>query len=219
MPTNHGFDFGLGGSRGALIPVEVGYETTLANDPYPRRYDIGAVIDRTSYDSVTYNPASMTMGSTAGHGREMIYGQARQVVYRPDMTSPRGVTLFGAVIVGPDSNQPVDYDVTGGAVYLGPFAARPLDSIGIAADLTHYRSRFIDQLLDYRISALGGSQRPSSMLVMTELHYQFAVTSWLNIMPDVQYIFNPDGLGTLPYPKANLPNAWVFGIKFAAEWK
>jgi porin len=219
LPSHHGFDFGLEGSRGALIPVEAGYQTTLENDSYPRRYDVGAVIDRTPYSYTTYNPATMSLGSTEGHGREMLYAQFKQMVYRPDMKSPRGLTLFGAFIVGPDSTQPSDYDVTMGAVYLGPFAARPLDSLGAAVDLTHYRGRFIDQLQAYRIGALGGSQRPSSALIMSELHYDVAVTSWLNIMPNVQYIVNPDGLGTLPYPKANLPNAWVFGIKFAAVFK
>jgi carbohydrate-selective porin OprB len=99
-------------------------------------------------------------------------------------------------------------------VYLGPFDTRPLDSLGVAIGDTHYRDSFIDQLYAYRIGALGGGQRPHNDMIMTEIHYNVAATSWLNVMPNIQYIVSPDGLGTLPYPKANLPNALVFGLKF-----
>jgi porin len=216
---NHGFNFSLAGSNGVMIPLEAGYQTTLANDSYPRRFDVGVVFDRTPYGYTTYNAATQSLGSTPAYGREMFYAQARQMVYRPDLKSPRGLTVFGALVIGPDSSQPADWDVTVGATDLGPFAARPLDSFGIGLDFTHYRRAFLDQLQSYRVGALGGSQRPASGLIMSEIHYDVAVTPWLNIMPNVQYIVNPDGLGTLPYPKANLPNAWVFGLQFRVALK
>jgi len=214
LPRDHGFDFSFMGSQGVLIPVEFGYQTTFADDAYPRRFDVGAVFDRTPYGYTTYDAATQQLGSNSGFGRSMLYAQAKQMVYRPDMTSQRGLTVFGAVVLGPDAHQPADYNVTAGAVYLGPFDTRPLDSLGVAIGDTHYRDSFIDQLYAYRIGALGGGQRPHNDMIMTEIHYNVAATSWLNVMPNIQYIVNPDGLGTLPYPKANLPNALVFGLKF-----
>jgi porin len=218
-PKYHGFNFSAAGSNGALIPVEAGYETTFANDSYPRRYDIGVVFDRTPYAYTTYNAATQSLGTTPAYGREMLYAQFRQMIYRPDLKSQCGLTVFGALIVGPDAGQPSDFDVTLGAVDLGPFAARPLDSLSAAIDLTHYRRAFVDQLAAYRLGALGGSQRPASSLVMGELNYNVAVTPWLNIVPNVQYIVHPDGQGALPYPKANLPNAWVLGLQFRVALK
>jgi len=214
VPNDHGFDWSTQGSQGVLIPVEAGYQTTFANDDHPRRYDVGAVFDRTPYSYTTYDSMTRQLGSNAGYGRTMLYAQAKQMVYRPDMTSERGLTLFGALIVGPDSHQPADYNVTLGGVYLGPFASRPGDSLGAAIGDTHYRDNFIDPLFDYRVGALGGGQRPANELIMSEIHYNFAVTPWLNVMPNFEYIIDPDGLGTLPYPRANLPNAFVFGLKF-----
>jgi porin len=192
----------------------MGYETTFANDDHPRRYDIGAVFDRTPYSFTTYDAATQQLGSTDAYGRTMLYAQAKQMVYRPDADSKRGLTLFGALVVGPDAHQPVDYDVTLGGVYLGPFASRPSDSFGAAIDDTHYRNGFIDQFQAYRANVLGGAQRPASDLIMTEIHYDFAVTSWIDVMPNFQYIVNPDGLGGQAYPKANLPDAFVVGLKF-----
>jgi porin len=49
LPKYHGFDFSLDDSQGVLIPVELGYQTTFANDAYPRRFDVGAVFDRTNW--------------------------------------------------------------------------------------------------------------------------------------------------------------------------
>ena len=213
-PNDHGFDWSVKGSQGVLIPVELGYETKFADDDHPRRFDIGAVFDRTPYGFTTYDAATQQLGSSNGYGRTMLYAQAKQMVFRPDMNSQRGLTLFGAVVLGPDANQPADYNLTLGGTYLGPFVERPADSLGIAIGDTHYRSGFLDQLSAYRTQALGSGQRPANDMIMTEVHYNIAVKPWLSVMPNFQYIINPDGLGTLPYPRANLPSACVLGLKF-----
>jgi carbohydrate-selective porin OprB len=116
-------------------------------------------------------------------------------------------------MLAPDANQQANYNVTHGAVYLGPFAARPADSVGIAVGDTHYQDSFVDQLYAYRVDVLGGDQRPASDLVMGAVHYKIASSPWLHVMPNIQYIANPAGLGVLPYPKSNLRNAWVFGLQ------
>ena len=125
--------------------------------------------------------------------------------------------MFGAVALGPDANQPANYNITLGAVYVGPFASRPMDSIGVAVGDTHYRDSYIDQLYAYRVNALDDSQRPANDLIMAEIHYKIAPTPWLNVMPNIQYIANPDGLGALPYPQSNLRNAFVFGLQIEVD--
>jgi porin len=219
VPNNHGFDWSVAHSQGVLIPVEAGYQTTFANDDHPRRYNVGAVFDRTPYGFTTYDATTKQLGSTNGYGRTMLYAQAKQMVFRPDMSSQRGLTLFGAFVLGPDAHQPVDYDVTVGGTYLGPLTQRPADILGIAIGDTHYRNSFIDQFSAYRTEVLGSGQRPANELIMTEINYDFAVTPWMNVTPNFQYIVNPDGSGGLPYPKANLPNAFVLGLKFSVVFQ
>jgi hypothetical protein len=36
-------------------------------------------------------------------------------------------------------------------------------------------------------------------------------------MPNFQYVINPDGLGSLGYPRANEKNAMVFGLQFVID--
>ena len=92
-----------------------------------------------------------------------------------------------------------------------------MDSIGVAVGDTHYRDSYIDQLYAYRVNALDDSQRPANDLIMAEIHYKIAPTPWLNVMPNIQYIANPDGLGALPYPQSNLRNAFVFGLQIEVD--
>ncbi len=206
---HHGFDWGTGHSKGVEIPLELDYQTSFADDAYPRRYDVGVVFDRTPYTYDQFTPVSKT-----GYGRTMLYVQAKQMVYRPDMNSQRGLTVFGAAVFGPDSNQVADYNISAGAVYQGPMASRPADSAGFLISDTHYRGSFINELYNYRVTTLGGSQRPASSLMMMEADYDAYLTPWLDVMPNVQYIVHPDGLGSRAYPKSNLPDAFVVGLQF-----
>lgn len=211
---HHGFDWGVGKSNGVEIPVELDYQTSFADDSYPRRYDVGVVFDRTPYSYTQYDAVTKELGHDNAYGRTMIYAQAKQMVYRPDMNSQSGLTVFGAVVVGPNDNQVANYNVSGGAVYQGLFASRPADSAGVMVGYTHYRDSYLNQLYQYRVNVLGGTQRPASSLMMMEVDYDAYLTPYLDIMPNFQYIMHPDGLGNRAYPSHNLSDAFVFGLQF-----
>lgn len=214
LPDRNGFDMTFNHSNGVLVPVEAGYQTSFSDDSYPRRYDVGAIFDQSPFTSPVYQPATTSLGSVQGRGRTMLYLQAKQMVYRPDMSEQRGLTAFGAVAYGTDDTQPVDFSLTGGALYQGPIASRPLDSVGLVVVETHYRNDYINQLYDYRVGALGGTQRPNADMVMAEVNYDAFVTPWFDVMPNLQYIVHPDGLGGgVPFPKANLDDSFVVGVQ------
>ncbi|WP_234729436.1 carbohydrate porin [Acidocella facilis] len=215
LPAHHGFDLSFGGSNGAQGLVEFDYQTSFADDRYPRRFDIGALIDRTPYTYSSYTVGSHSLGSVKGYGRSIIYFQAKQMVYRPDMTSHRGLTLFGVAAITPSNTQTSSLFMGAGAFYLGPFASRPNDTIGLLVDDTHYRNSYLNTLYNYRVNVLGGSEKPSADMIMGELNYNMVATSWLNVMPNFQYVVHPDGLGGLyPYPRRNISSAFVFGLEF-----
>jgi carbohydrate-selective porin OprB len=52
---------------------------------------------------------------------------------------------------------------------------------------------------------------------MLELNYNVQMTPWLGVMPNFQYVINPDGLGSSQYPRANEKNAVVFGLQFVID--
>jgi porin len=211
--AHQSFDFGLDQSAGAQIPVEAGYQTTFDDDAYPRRYDIGAIFDQSAYTHPEFDTTTASLDSVGARDRSLVYFQAKQMVFRPNMQSQRGLTVFAAVAYGPDNTQAVDYSLSAGAVYQGVFESRPKDTLGIVVTDTHYRSNFITELYDYRVAALGGTQRPADDMVMTEINYDFFATPWFDVMPNLQYIVNPDGLGSESYPRSNLNDAFVVGVQ------
>jgi porin len=80
-----------------------------------------------------------------------------------------------------------------------------------------YNNEFLESEFKIRQKE-GGTEFPDNNQATFELNYSMQATRWLQIMPNFQYIFNPDGLsGVLPFPKANLPNAMVIGLQFSID--
>ena len=213
LPVNdHGFDWGTGHSNGFLLPIEVGYANTTPGAAEPNQYDAGVIFDRTSYSAPFYNASSPER-----YGRTLAYLQGQQMVYQAAPDSPRGLYVFGVAMYGASGGQQeANFSIEGGAVFQGPFASRPLDTAGILVNDVHYNGRFLNSLYATR-AAEGGTAFPRSNLVMLELNYNVQMTPWLGVMPNFQYVINPDGLGSTQYPRANEKNAVVFGLQFVID--
>jgi carbohydrate-selective porin OprB len=82
------------------ILVQFGYRTTLQNDPYPRAFPIGGFYNNGHYADPLLNTAGQNRILAAGVaktdvGASELYIQGQQMVYRPDMSTDRGLTVFG----------------------------------------------------------------------------------------------------------------------------
>jgi porin len=208
--AHHGFYFGTAGSSGYMLPIELGYKFKTPGAIANNRYDIGALIDRTHYDAAFYSPNTQ-------FGRAAIYAQAQQMVYQTAPNSPRGVYLFGEAMVGTAGGKQVsNLQAEAGMIWEGPLASRPNDNIGLAVSGLHYNNRYLNSLYQTRL-AEGGVDRPDHNLIMTEIHYAIQVNKWLNVMPNFQYVINPDGQGFSTYATHNLPNSAVFGIQLYVD--
>lgn len=204
--AHHGFYFGTADSTGYVLPMELGYKWKTPGALANNRYDVGALISRNTYSAPQYSPFAQDTAAT-------IYAQAQQMVYQTEPNSPRGIYLFGEAMVGASGGKQItNLQAEGGMVWEGPFASRPNDNIGVAVSGIRYNNRYLNYLYGIR-TAEGGTDYPNRNLIMTEVHYAIQFNKWLNIMPNFQYVINPDGLGNLGYPKHNLNNAAVFGIQ------
>jgi porin len=210
---HHGFDWSTSNSNGFLLPIEAGYTNTLPGVTIPDQYDAGVIFDRTDYSAPYYSTSQAQQ-----YGRALVYLQAEKLVYQVEPNSPRGLYLFGAALSAASGGRQVaNFSVDGGAVFQGPIASRPLDSIGLAVSDIHYNNRYLNSLYQIRL-AEGGTQHPDQNMMMLELHYAAQLTPWLNLMPNFQYIVNPDGQGgVLNYPAANENNAVVVGLQFVVD--
>jgi porin len=210
--AGHGFNWGTANSNGFLFPVEVGYTNTTPGAAEPNQYDAGVIFDRSHFSAPYYSTTSPEL-----YGRTLIYLQAQQMLYQVAPDSPRGLYGFAVGLFGASGGrQPANFSAEGGLVFQGPLANRPLDTLGFLVNDVHYNNRYLNSYYQQRVAA-GGTQSPANNLVMFELNYAAQVTPWLNVMPNMQYIINPDGLGGLSYPTSNEKNAFVLGLQFVVN--
>lgn len=221
QPTDNGIDWSTRGATGVVVPMELSYSTTFANDSMPRNYAIGGVADESRYADPVLDqrggPAIFTgLDSLQRFGRSLIYARFDQMVWRPDPTAPRGLTLFGVAMKGTGGRQIEDYFLEGGALLTGTFDDRPYDTAGFVVSLQKYASLGLADIRAAR-SSLGLDPRAiATQQVMMELNYGIQLTSAARLTPNLQYIVNPDNL-RFPFRAKPIPNAFVVGAKFSVD--
>ena len=203
------------------MPVEVGVQSPSEDDPYVYHYRLGAFYDSSNYKDPFKdkggNAVVVTGGKAKTHNtREGIYLLGDQVVWKPELDSTRGVSLFGFAASNVGQSVPVDFFLAAGTVWRGPFAARPDDNLGFLVTETHFSNGFVRNLEAGR-RLKGGNEQPDNDQVILELNYGFSIISGFEIKPNVQYIFNPD-TGNRPDHISNPNNVLVFGVKVALDF-
>ena len=101
-----------------------------------------------------------------------------------------GISLFGQFAWGNPGTNPVLYSVTAGVNCAGVVPGRPHDAFGALIGF----SKFTDNPRVYAASNADGSRRGTGgHEIDFEIYYQFQLTPWLAIQPDLQVIGSPSG--------------------------
>lgn len=213
----HGLKWGTEGDTGVNIPFVLGYKTTFKNDSMPRKFEIGGYYDTASYtdplNDESGQPAILTGNDNAErNGRAGYYFRFRQMVWRHDKTSHRGLTLFGS-LMGRVAGRVMENDYQEiGFVLNGTFESRPKDSLAFVFTRQHFSNIEMKYLTLARESA-GGVGSPHSDEMMMELSYGFDLVKDIRFQPNIQYVIHPDQAND-PTRVKNLPNALVLGFRF-----
>ena len=220
QPGDNGLDFSLKGATGAIVPFELGYSTTFANDPLPRNYGIGGWYDASDYADpvrdITGRPAVLTGLSPATRfGRSGVYARFDQMVWRPDPTGIQGLTLFGVAMAGTSGRLVEDYFLEIGALQTGTFAGRPYDTVGFVINTQKFSPLALSNIALAQ-AAIGLNRRIPTQQVMMELNYGIQVTPAIRLTPNLQYIVNPDQT-RFPFRPRNIPDAFVVGAKLSVD--
>jgi porin len=188
-----GLDFSLHhGNRGALSVIQLNYLFNNARDDtsLPGQYTLGGFYDGNRFTSLS------TANATAS-GTYSIYGMFQQMVYRDGGTgSQKGLTIWGETAIAPKSSvNTMPYFVGGGLSYqgLGPGRDNDIASAGV---IYGGFSRYVPR---------------TTAETVIEANYQFSVTRWLSIMPDLQYVIRPGG-------SSAIGNALVLGTQVAISF-
>ena len=169
----------LGGGDGALLVGELNYlddRTKLAAGAwrYTSRFEdilatqlTGEPVERSGNDGV-YALAERKLSSEAGDPDQGLSGRLR----------------FGLA----DARfNPIRSYAGGGLVYTGPIAGRDEDQLGIAVARIRFGERY------RRAAALAGEALEAGETNI-ELTYRMALTPWLTLQPDLQYVLSPGGV-------------------------
>ena len=213
-------NFTLQNDTGLVVPIELDYTTNFKQSAYPTAVQLGGYWDSSKYQDPAYNVAGTSLALHGGtpqthFGRTGVYAFFNQVVYRPDMNNTRNLRVFGGFTHSLDEPEEIQWGGDAGALYTGPFASRPWDTIGALATVMQFGGREMTYLKEERALA-GGSGTPAADEYIFEVNYGVQANSWLRVMPNIQYVVNPDNLATPKQAKAT-HNALIFGVQLTVN--
>jgi porin len=213
-------NFTLQNDTGVVLPVELDYATNFKQSDYPTSLEFGGYYDTSKYKDPAYNTKDQAIaldhGTAATHfGRTGIYTFVNQVVYRPDLLNARNLRVFGGFTHSLDEPEEIQWGGDVGMLYTGPFASRPLDAIGAIGTVMHFGGRELTYLKEERALA-GGTGTPAANEYVFEVNYGIQANDWLRVLPNFQYVANPDSLAQ-PKQAKQTPNAVIFGVQLTVN--
>jgi porin len=122
--------------------------------------------------------------------------------------SNQGFTPFGAFLWAPKDRNHFPFFLATGFLYRGTAPSRSQDAIAFGVAYGAYSENLRNVQKQAKAQGLLGpyGNRPQTAETLLELNYWAQVTKWLAIVPDIQYIINPKGYGTIK-------NALVLGMQ------
>jgi porin len=215
LAHKNGLDFDTNRGTGTLSASEVGYEVFGGSSEMPRAYRFGYYRNTDGGTSPYYDAQGVS--ATLAHkplaalkGTRMAwYGMADQTVWEGQ--NGRSLQLFVRGFANTGNTQQVKQFGSVGGVLTGTFAGRDRDSLEMFISDTRFDQQEIDHLADLR-TLHNGQGAPHRNEYISELSYAIAVTRGIRVMPNLQYIINPDPIYASTRTR-DIPNALVVGLR------
>ncbi len=133
------------------------------------------------------------------------YWHADQTVYQESPGSDQGLTLWTAFVLSPQENiAKLPFQWNAGTVYQGLLPKRDNDSAIFGLAWGNFSS-------DYSDSGAAYNGDPASFELALEVGYRIQLNRFFYVQPDVQYIVQPGGTGSIP-------NALVLGAQIGVSF-
>ncbi len=165
-------DYGLSSSDGAYFISEIGYKDSELSDSYGK-LALGVWHNTGHFTDITGSDRTGNTGS---------YLIGEKLVLAESEGSSQGLGVFGQVGQAAQDRNPTSWYFGAGLHYQGPLPDRDDDELLLAINMATFSSSYRD--------AYSGTEHAERVL---ELSYRIAVSSYLTLTPDVQYINNPGG--------------------------
>jgi porin len=220
-----GTSFPLHGGTLAIAEVQYAYPSfgsmVSANEsePLARTYKLGAWYDSENFADQEYDNTGLSLANSTSTGNPAmhkgdygIYAVADQMLWHSENLDDRTLNFFTRIMRTPQTDRNlVDSSLNIGLTLHEPFFARDDDTFGIGAGYAHVSNRAAS--LDSDTTFFGTYTPVRSSEKFIEVMYQYQVTPWWQLQPDLQYVFNP-GAGTLiPGTNRKIGNEAVIGLR------
>jgi porin len=174
-------------------------------------YKIGAWYD-------TENFADNGYGSTAEHrGDYAFYAVMDQMIWSDpkDEDADRTINFFARAMGTPlEDRNLLDFSMNAGFTFHEPIRNRDDDVLGIGMGYAKLSSGVSDADRDYNLNNPGSPVPVQSGETFVEVTYQYELTPWCVLQPDLQYVFNPGGGISHPNsPSERVKDELVVGIR------
>jgi len=215
LAHKNGLDFDTGKGTGTLSASEVGYEVFGGSDEMPRAYRFGYYRNTDGGTSPYYDAqgVSATLAhkplATLSGVRMAWYGMVDQTVWEGQ--SGRSLQLFARGFANTGNTQQVKQFGAIGGVLTGTFPGRNQDTLQIFISDTRFDQQEVDHLADLR-TIHHGTGAPHANEYITELGYGIAVARGVRVLPNLQYVVNPDPIYASTRVR-NIPNALIVGLR------
>ncbi|OUS82654.1 carbohydrate porin [Pseudomonas putida] len=220
LETGNGFKLSGSGAEGALFPVELVWTPKVNGLPGEYRagyYYSNAKADDV-FDGADGQPQPVSGGAFQSHGSK----HGSWIVIQQQLTSrggstDRGLSVFFNATMHDKETNLVDNFVQAGVSYKGPFDSRPKDDFGFGVARIHVNPAVAKHAsLTNQLAGINNYDNPAFMPIRdteydAEIYYGFAVTPWLTLRPNLQYIRHPGGVD-------EVDSAVVAGLKMAVKF-
>jgi len=226
MRNPSGTSFPLNG--GVLIMGEVQYTypslgTMLYPDqsaPLSRLYKLGFWYNSERFDDLAVDDGGLSLAnpSSSGvprqhHGDFSIYAVMDQMLWVDPNEGDRTINFFARAMGTPQQDRNlISVSLNVGLTFHEPILHRDDDTFAIGMGWAKVSQSVA--ALDLATGAFSGTYNPvRTSETYLELTYQYQVTPWWQLQPDVQYMFNPGGGILNPTDGTIIRNELVLGMR------
>lgn len=204
-PEAYGVRFSL--NTGALVVGELQYALNPPpTDPKIKptglagTYKLGFWYDTAPFPDKRYDSDGLPLAVTDGSprldfGNYGFYGIFDQVIWQPDLSAPRALSVFARLMGAPlNDRNLISFSVNGGVTLKAPFQGRDGDIVGLGFGYGLFSSGARGFDADTAAIAPAGTLSPiKTSETFIETFYTINLATWWQLTPDFQYIFNPGG--------------------------
>jgi porin len=222
-----GTSFPLNGGLMVIAEMQYAYPSLgtmlYADQPQPlaRLYKLGFWYNTENFADQQFDNMGLSLANPASnglalnhHGNFSIYAVADQLVWVDPREGDRTINLFARVMGAPQADRNlVTFSANFGLTFHEPFLHRDDDTFAVGMGFAKVSGSAA--ALDQATAAFTGTFVPTrTSETYLEMTYQYQVTPWWQVQPDIQYVFNPGGgIANPNAPNQTVGNELVLGLR------